>query len=369
MKVNVCLVVVNEPLPVSRGRATGMNPRGRYDQNHYEPDVEELVRCGQDGVKTELVEDHAVSIISSNDSPDVPFEVSLNPYRGCEHGCAYCYARPTHEYLGYSAGLDFESRILVKREAANLLEARLSKASWEPKPLFFSGVTDPYQPVEMTQRITRSCLEVLLRFRNPVMMITKNAGVLRDLDLLEELAQYDAVQVSLSVTTLDKHLARRMEPRTSSPRQRLDAVKLLNDAGIPAGVMAAPMIPGLTDVELPAIVAAAKEAGARWVNYVPLRLPGATAGLFQEWLQREYPGKAERVMERLRNLRGGQLNSSRFGERFRGQGIWAQELKHLYQLGCIKAGFEKRPAQLSSEHFRRPGGTQMELFQDGGGHV
>jgi len=353
---------MSEGIPVRKGRAAAGNPRGRFEAGHYEPDVEEWARCGESELKTEIIEDHAVSIISSNDSPDVPFEVSLNPYRGCEHGCAYCYARPSHEYLGYSAGLDFESRILVKRGAARLLEERLSKLSWIAKPVFFSGVTDPYQPIEKQLGITRACLEVLARFRNPVMIITKNAGVLRDMDVLKELAACDAVHVSVSVTTLDIELARKMEPRTSSPRQRLDAVKRLNDAGIPAGVMAAPMIPGLTDVELPAIVAAAKESRARWVNYVPLRLPGATAGIFKEWLEREYPGKADRVMERLLDLRGGKLNSTRFGERFRGQGIWARELKHLYQLGCLKAGFKEKPVKLSTAHFRKPGRRQLELF-------
>ena len=256
-----------------RGRSAATNPANRFEPHAYEPDEAEY--WARHSVKTEVIDDHAVSIVSRNQSPDIPFDVSLNPYRGCEHGCAYCYARPTHEFLGYSAGLDFESRILVKREAARLLEAELAKPGWVVKPLAMSGVTDPYQPLEKELGITRQCLEVLARCRHPVMIITKNAGVLRDLDLFRELAQWDCVQVSLSVTTLNSELARRMEPRTSSPRKRLEAVKKLNEAGIPAGVMAGPMILGLNDTELPAIIQAAHEMGARGVNYVPLASAGS----------------------------------------------------------------------------------------------
>lgn len=342
-----------------RGRAAVSNPPNRFESQSYEPDEVEV--GARTSVKTQVINDHAASVISRNQSPDIPFDVSLNPYRGCEHGCAYCYARPTHEYLGYSAGLDFESRILVKREAARLLEAELAKPGWIPKPLAMSGVTDPYQPLEKEFGITRQCLKVLVRCRHPVMIITKNSGVLRDLDLLEELAQWDCVQVSLSVTTLDSELARKMEPRTSSPRQRLEAVQKLNDAGVPAGVMAGPMILGLNDTELPSIILAAHEAGARWVSYVPLRLPGATADVFCEWLDREVPGKKNRILDRLKSLRAGRLNSNIFGERFRGQGPWAKELKHLYQLGCLKAGFQERPVQLSTAHFIPPGTSQLEL--------
>ena len=342
-----------------RGRSAVANPANRFESQSYEPDEEEL--GSQSSVKTLVIDDHAVSIISRNQSPDIPFDVSLNPYRGCEHGCAYCYARPTHEFLGYSAGLDFESRILVKREAGRLLETELAKPGWEVKPIAMSGVTDPYQPLEKELGITHQCLEVLARCRHPVMIITKNAGVLRDLDLLQELAQWNCVQVSLSVTTLDSGLARKMEPRTSSPRQRLEAVQKLNDAGVPAGVMAGPIILGLNDTELPSIIQAAKNAGARGVTYVPLRLPGATADVFLDWLEREVPGKKDRILNRLKSLRGGRLNSSIFGERFRGQGPWAKELKHLYQLGCLKAGFKARPAPLSTAHFIPPGVSQMEL--------
>lgn len=343
-----------------RGRSTATNPPNRFEQRRVELSEEELWSC--DSVETQTIDDHAVSIISRNQSPDIPFDVSINPYRGCEHGCAYCYARPTHEFLGYSAGLDFESKILVKREAAQLLESELSKPSWEVKPLAMSGVTDPYQPLEKKLGITRQCLELLARCRHPVMIITKNAGILRDLDILQELARWNCIQVSLSVTTLDSELARTMEPRTSSPRQRLDAVKKLNEGGVPTGVMMGPVILGLNDTEMPSIIAAAKKAHARGITYVPLRLPGASADVFLEWLERELPGKKERVLQRLKSFRGGRLNTNHFGKRFEGEGPWAKELKHLYELGCLKAGFKEKPVQLSTEHFIPPGRSQMELW-------
>ena len=343
-----------------RGRSACSNPPNRFESQYFDPDGQELFTGTSK--KTQVIDDHAVSIISRNQSPDIPFDVSVNPYRGCEHGCAYCYARPTHEFLGYSAGLDFESRILVKRGAARLLERELAKPSWVVQPLALSGVTDPYQPLEKKLCITRECLQVLARCRHPVMLITKNMGVLRDLDLLKELSRWNCVSVSLSVTTLDSELARKMEPRTSSPRQRLEAVQKLNREGVPTGVMAAPMILGLNDTELPAIIAAAKEVGARGVTYVPLRLPGASAEVFLDWLDRELPGKKDRILQRLKSLREGRFNSTEFGERFRGKGPWAQELKHLYQLGVQKAGFQERPVDLSTEHFIPPGGKQLELF-------
>ena len=342
-----------------RGRSASHNPRNRFENQHCTFNEEE--RGSRKSIRTKVIDDHAVSITSRNKSPDIPFDVSINPYRGCEHGCAYCYARPTHEYLGYSAGIDFESRILVKRDAAKLLEVELAKPKWEVTPLAMSGVTDPYQPLEKELGITRQCLKVLARCRHPVMIITKNAGILRDLDILQELARWDCVQVSLSVTSLDSKLARTMEPRTSSPRQRLDAIEKLNQAGVPTGVMMGPVILGLNDTEMPAIIQSAKAVGARWATYVPLRLPGAVADVFLDWLERELPGKANKVLDRLKSFRGGKLNTSTFHQRFRGQGPWAKELKHLFQLGCLKAGFKEQPAPLSTEHFLRPGANQLEL--------
>jgi DNA repair photolyase len=350
---------MSQVFKASRGRSTATNPPNRFEQQKVELNEEEL--WGRESIGTQTIDDHAVSIVSRNQSPDIPFDVSLNPYRGCEHGCAYCYARPTHEFLGYSAGLDFESKILVKRQAPRLLEAELSKPSWKVKPLALSGVTDPYQPIEKELKITRQCLEALARCRHPVMIITKNAGILRDLDLLQELARWDCVQVSLSVTTLDSELARKMEPRTSSPRQRIDAIKKLNEAGVPAGVMAGPMILGLNDTEMPAIIQAAHEAGARSATYVPLRLPGTVADVFLDWLERELPDKRERILQRLKCFRGGKLNTNTFHKRFSGQGPWAEELKHLFQLGCIKAGFQEKKVSLSTKHFLRPGINQLEL--------
>ncbi len=346
----------NKPL---RGRSTDLNPPLRFACTHFE---REVATPPPDHVETVFYEDSSVSVISENRSPDLPFDASLNPYRGCEHGCAYCYARPTHEYLGWSAGLDFETRILVKSNAACLLEKALSAPSWRSRPLFLSGVTDPYQPAERQRQITRSCLAVLARFQNPVSLITKNSLILRDRDLLANFAAWGGVTVSLSVTTLDSGLARRMEPRTASPRQRLETVAALAEAGIPVGVMAAPMIPGLTDTELPAIVAAAHEAGARWVHYLPLRLPRGADTVFFDWLEREFPDKRTRVEERLRSLRGGGLNDTAPGRRFRGIGLWAQTLRQLYELGLRRSGFTARPHTLRTDAFRPVGGKQLDLF-------
>ncbi len=342
----------------AHGRSTDLNPPVRFAPVRFERDAEPPPKR----VDTVFYEDSSVSVISENRSPDLPFDASLNPYRGCEHGCAYCYARPTHEYLGWSAGLDFETRILVKSNAAALLEKALSAPAWRPRPLFFSGVTDPYQPVERQRQITRACLAVLAHFRNPASLITKNSLVLRDRDLLTELAEWGGVTVSLSVTTLDRDLARRMEPRTASPRQRLETVAALAKAGIPVGVIAAPMIPGLTDTELPAIIAAAKDAGARWVHYLPLRLPRGTDTVFLDWLDRELPGKRARVEDRLRSLRGGGLNDTTPGRRFRGTGLWAQTLRQLYELGVRRSGFNARPHTLRTDAFRPVGGKQLDLF-------
>ena len=305
--------------------------------------------------------DHSRSIISRNTSPDIPFDVSLNPYRGCEHGCAYCYARPTHEYLGYSAGLDFETRILVKHDAARLLEESLRARTWQPQVLAMSGVTDPYQPVEKTARITRGCLEVLAAFRNPVTVITKNALVARDLDLLQELARHRAAAVCLSIPTLDHGLSGELEPRTTRPWRRLQAVRQLADAGIPVGVLVAPVIPGLTDHEVPAVVAAAAEAGASFAGYVVLRLPLAVGPVFDRWLQEHRPQRRDKVLNRVRALREGALNDSRFGSRMRGEGEFARMVQMLFTKACHAAGLQHRRAWLSTDAFQVPGG-QLSLL-------
>jgi DNA repair photolyase len=345
-----------------RGRGAADNPANRFDRLHYEPDPD-LDPAEQPAPRTQFLRDATRTIITSNDSPDVGFRFSINPYRGCEHGCAYCYARPTHEYLGFSAGLDFETRIVVKEDAPELLRKELSSAKWAPEVLGLSGVTDPYQPIERRLRLTRRCLEVLAEFRNPVALVTKNHLVARDADLLGELAKHDASAVFLSITTLDGDLARVLEPRASQPAGRLAALTELSRAGIPVGVLVAPVIPGLNDHEIPSVLAAAAAAGARHAGYVVLRLPYAVVDLFTAWLERNFPDRKEKVLGRIRDLRGGRLNETRFGRRMRGEGLLAEQIKSLFTLGCKRAGIIGRGPQLSTAAFRRPGGTQRLMFE------
>jgi DNA repair photolyase len=344
------------------GRGASDNPPNRFTQIYYEPDPEGYDPADHPAPVTRFYRDDARSVIATNDSPDVGFSASINPYRGCEHGCIYCYARPTHEYLGFSAGLDFETKIMVKEDAPELLRAELSSRRWQPQVLGLSGVTDCYQPIERRLRLTRRCLEVLAEFRNPVAVVTKNHLVSRDRDLLGELARHDAAVVYVSLTTLDDDLAGVMEPRASRPAGRLTAMRELAEAGIPVGVLTAPVIPGLTDHELPALLAAAAEAGARHAGYVLLRLPHGVADLFTTWLEQHFPDKKERVLGRLRDMRGGQLNDPRFGTRMRGEGILAEQIAALFGLGCKKSGLGGRPV-LSTAAFRPPGGRQLLLFE------
>ena len=344
------------------GRGSADNPANRFERLHYEPDPD-LDPNEQPAPRTQFLSDATRSIISSNDSRDVGFQFSLNPYRGCEHGCVYCYARPTHEYLGFSAGLDFETRIVVKEDAPALLRKELSAPKWTPQVLGLSGVTDPYQPIERRLQLTRRCLEVLAEFRNPVAMVTKNHLVTRDADLLGELAGHGAAAVFLSITTLDGALARVLEPRASQPTGRLAALSELRAAGIPVGVLVAPVIPGLNDHEIPSVLAAAAEAGAAYAGYVVLRLPYGVSDLFTAWLERNFPDRKEKVLGRIRDLRDGGLNDSQFGRRMRGQGILAEQIKALFTLGCKKAGIGGRGPQLSTAAFRRPSGTQRLLFE------
>ena len=289
------------------------------------------------------------------------FDTSINPYRGCEHGCIYCYARPTHEYLGFSAGLDFESKIMVKMDAPELLEAELSSPKWKPQVIVMSGVTDPYQPVERKLRITRKCLEVLAKFRNPVAIITKNRLVTRDADFLGELASYNASAVNVSVTSLDPKLQRVLEPRTSSPSARLEAIANLHAAGIPVGVMVAPIIPGLTDHEVPKILEACAKAGAQFAGYTIVRLPWAVAPLFEHWLDEHFPERKEKILGRIRDLRGnGRLNNSKWHARMTGEGIFSEQIASLFEVSCRRAGINQRP-KLSAASFRRSI-TQLDLF-------
>ncbi len=343
-----------------KGRGAALNPTNRFETIAVERDPE---IPGPERIGTELLRDTSRSVITRNDSPDVGFEASINPYRGCEHGCIYCYARPTHEYLGFSAGLDFETRILVKEDAAALLRKELASPRWVPQALAMSGVTDPYQPVERKLEITRRCLAVLAEFRNPVGIITKNELVTRDLDYLQALHEHQAVSVNLSITTLDGELARRMEPRASHPRERLKAVERLAAAGIPVGVMVAPIVPALTDHETAKILEAAASAGASSAGYVMMRLPGAVAGLFEEWLERNFPERKEKVLNRVRDLRGGRLNDPRFGSRMRGEGIYAEQIRATFETFKRRYGLDQPRPELSTAAFRRPGQVeQLGLF-------
>lgn len=346
--------------PSIKGRGSRFNPPARFESVERLPETPE----GEDSPcpATRFLTDASRTIITRNNSPDVGFEASINSYRGCEHGCAYCYARPTHEYLGFSSGLDFETKIMVKQNAPELLREELSNPNWKPKILAMSGVTDPYQPVERRLRLTRRCLEVLLEFRNPVMIITKNCGVTRDADLLSQLAEFDAAAVFLSITTLDPKLCSALEPRTSPPEKKIEAVATLSKAGIPTGVMVAPVIPGLTDHEIPAIVQAASEAGARFAGMVPLRLPYAVASLFEAWLEEHLPGQKSKVLNRIRSIRGGKLNDPDFGSRMKGEGAFARQIRDLFEIACKRSGIRGNGPILSTRQFKPSPRPQLVLF-------
>jgi len=346
-----------------RGRGTGDNPPNRFESSRLEYDPDDGDLDETPSPRTQLLKDSTRTIIATNDSPDIGFNASINPYRGCEHGCIYCYARPSHEYLGFSAGLDFETKIMVKEKAPELLRQTLSRANWSPQPVALSGVTDAYQPIERHLRLTRRCLEILHDFLNPVVVITKNRLVARDADLLADLAQYQASAVFLSVTTLDASLARILEPRASSPEFRLDAIRRLASAGVPVGVLVAPVIPGLTDHELPSIIASAASAGAQFAGFTPIRLPYGVAPLFEDWLERHLPARKEKVLHRIREIRGGRLNDPEFGSRMRGQGEFADLIAQMFAVACRKAGLLGRRPSLSTSSFRKPGARQLSLFE------
>jgi DNA repair photolyase len=356
-------------IPAPRGRGAQFNPPNRFESTHSQVELEAvendrdyLASLGRP--QTEYLSDSSRSVIARNDSPDVGFEVSINPYRGCEHGCIYCYARPTHEYLGFSAGLDFETKILVKHDAPELLRKVLVSPQWQPRVLGLSGVTDPYQPIERRLELTRRCLAVLAEFRQGVSIITKNRLVTRDLDLLGELARHAAVGVFVSITSLDDELVGRLEPRTTRPGGRLEAVAALAAAGIPTGVMVSPVIPGLTEHEMPAILKAAAQAGAQFAGYTLLRLPMAVAGLFENWLKHHYPERQSKVLARVRATHRGQLNDSRFGFRMRGEGEAARLIGRVFKINCRRVGMNQRPWPVSAAAFRRPpaAGGQLTLF-------
>jgi len=315
-------------------------------------------------IKTFVTLERARTIISRNDSPDIPFDRSVNPYRGCEHGCVYCYARPTHTYLGLSAGLDFETRLFAKENAADLLERELRKPGYEPAMLALGANTDPYQPIERDRRITRSVLEVLAAFAHPVGITTKSALVLRDLDLLREMAQRNLVRVLISIGTLDRSIARTLEPRASTPDRRLDAIRALAQAGIPVGVIVAPVIPALTESSLETVLEAAATAGAGYASYVTLRLPLEVRDLFVEWLREFAPLRAEHVMSRVRQISGGRDNQSTFGLRMSGTGIFAALLRQRFALACRRLQLKQEYPPLECGHFLVPQvpSTQQCLF-------
>jgi DNA repair photolyase len=362
---------IADPVPLVRsqrkGRGAATNIDGRFEPYRHEAEDDGWGGLDETAspVPTTVGVDSARTVISRNDSPDIPFDQSINPYRGCEHGCIYCYARPTHTYLGLSPGLDFETRLFAKPNAAALLKNELRAPGYTPSAIALGTNTDPYQPIEQRRRITRAILEVLAECEHPVSIVTKSARIERDLDLLAPMAAKNLVQVYLSVTTLKRDLARRLEPRASAPERRLEAMRALSAANVPVGVMVAPVIPVLTDSEVEAILAAAHAAGASSAGYVLLRLPHEVKELFKEWLALHAPLAAEHVMARVRETRAGKENDPCFGTRMRGQGIYAEMIRNRFQLACrrLELGFRDR-LDLDVSRFRPPvaAGDQLSMF-------
>ena len=355
--------------PAPHGRGTAIAPPNRFAKTHSIPDYADFENDPEflddlQRVRTEFFRDESKSIVSENDSPDIPFRYSINVYRGCEHGCSYCYARPYHEYLGLNAGIDFEAKIFVKLDAPRLLREWLSRDAWRGERIIFSGVTDCYQPCERKFELTRQCLEVCAEAHQPVSLITKNALVVRDIDLLKSMAEWNGTQVNISLTTLDAKLARRLEPRTSSPTARLRAIRELTAAGIPVRVMTAPVIPGLNDSELPALLAAAAAAGAKHAAYTMLRLPHAVKEVFVEWLDREEPLKRDRVIGLIESVRDGKLNGTKYGERMRGTGEISEQIKQTFHVFARKYALDQQLPSLNSALFTppRPVSGQLTLF-------
>src|SRR6185437_3042660 len=349
-----------------KGRGTLSNPPGRFERQ----DVEEVhdgwyEEDQSDSIATTVEPDKARGIISTNNSPDIPFEQSINPYRGCEHGCVYCYARPSHAFMGLSSGIDFETRLFYKADAGRVLEEELARPGYVCKPITIGANTDPYQPVERKLLVTRQVLEVLARTRHPASIITKGALILRDLDLLTQMARDNLISVAVSITSLDSETKRVLEPRTASPQARLRALRELNAAGVPAGVMVAPIIPAITDHEMEAILEAAAAGGARWAGYTVVRLPYEIKDLFRDWLAEHFPDRAAHVMSLIRDMRGGRDYDSRFGERMRGTGPIAELLRNRFKMACkrlgLNSGSRERPDR--TQLFRPPleEGSQLSL--------
>jgi DNA repair photolyase len=349
----------------NRGRSAGINPSGRFEpvSRHVFDDgwnsLEELPPF-----KTEVQVEKPRTIITRNESPDISFDRSINPYRGCEHGCVYCFARPTHAYMGLSPGLDFESKLFAKPDAARLLERELSKDGYQPRTIAIGTNTDPYQPIEKQYRIMREVLEVLDAHNHPVGIVTKSSLVTRDIDILSRMAERGLAKVALSVTTLDRMLARVMEPRASTPTKRLEAIRQLTEAGIPASVMVAPIIPGLTDQEIERILDSSRAAGARDAGYVILRLPLEVAPIFKDWLLRHYPDRYRHVMSLIRSMRDGKDYDSEFGKRMKGAGPYAWQIGRRFEIAARKLGLNSERTRLRNDLFRAPArqGEQLSLL-------
>lgn len=347
----------------TKGRSSGFNPPNRFDTVRFEKTEDDITEDDLERkVPTEFIRDNTKTVLSKNDSPDIPYTYSINPYRGCEHGCIYCYARPSHEYLGYSSGLDFETKIMVKYDAAKLLEKVFLDPKWNPEPICLSGNTDCYQPAERNLKITRDLLKVFLKFRNPVRIITKNFLITRDIDILKELARQHLVHVVISITTMEKRLSRRMEPRTSIPSQRLEAIASLSKENIPVGVLTAPIIPGLNDHEIPEILRHASKAGARTAGYTVIRLSHALKELFKDWLEREYPDKYEKVIHSIRDVRQGKLNDTEWGKRMKGEGEIADYIAGLFKTFSKKYHLNDNSIEHKPALFQRGGIDQINLF-------
>jgi len=350
-----------------KGRGANLNPKNRFEklsiENFTFDDWQDFDEPADNNLLTEYYLDESKTVISKNNSEDVGFDYSFNPYRGCEHGCIYCYARPTHEYLGFSSGVDFETKIMVKPNAASLLEEEFKKKNYKPDIIIFSGNTDCYQPLEKRMKITREALKVCLKYGNPVGVITKNALIQRDVDVLKEMAALGIVSVTISVTTLDKDLARKMEPRASTPEMRLRTIEVMAENNIPVTVNAAPIIPGLNDKEIPSILKESSRRGAESAGYIMLRLPYSVKDLFIGWIQREFPDRASKVINSIKSIRNGKLNSSEWRKRFRGEGELADTVRNLFQISCRKYGLNRRHFNLRTEHFKSNFTKQLQLFE------
>jgi len=346
-----------------KGRGAQYNPKNKFLKGEYiQEHVEAIDDWEQDDRKTEYIFDESKTVVNEVKSPDVGMMFSLNPYQGCEHGCIYCYARNSHEYWGYSAGLDFESRIVVKKNAPQLLRKFFENKNWQPAPLSLSGNTDCYQPIERKMRITRQLLEICLEFRNPVGVLTKNALVLRDLDIIKELASHKLIRVFTSITSLDEELRKVMEPRTATYKSRLKVLETLSKNGVPTGIMNAPLVPGLNDIHMPSVLKAASEAGAKWAGYTVVRLNGAIGGIFHDWLHKTFPDRAEKVWNLICACHDGQVNDSRWGTRTVGDGKFSELIRAQFQLYCRKYHLNEDHMEMNTNDFRRIKNGQLPLF-------